>query len=160
MSHMPDWVFGASCAVIAKRYVMGMLPVDAYTNSFAQTLSRYYGDASSDRLMAGVEGILRFLMEIEDADIEFLCDSFIYNRTCFDENGNPRKIKGLFRSALAPAKQRTGVEATIKAFRAFVFRLRANPDLRVPPGWDIDTVADIDWLGEMFKQKVEITDAL
>lgn len=160
MAYMPDWVFGASCAVISRRYVTGMLPVDAYTNSFSQTLSGYYSDASADRLMAGVEGILRFLTEIEDADVEFLCNSFIYNRVCFDENGNPRKIKGLFRSALAPAKQRTGVDATIKSFRAFVFRLRANPDLRVPPGWEIDTVPDIDWLGVMFKQKVEITDAL
>ena len=58
----------------------------------------------------------------------------------FDKSGAKHKIKTLFKSA-------------------FVFKLRSDQTLIAPQGWKISDVDDIEWLSEIFDQRVRITDS-
>jgi len=58
----------------------------------------------------------------------------------FDESGAKHKMKTLFKSA-------------------FVFKLRSDQTLIAPQGWKISDVDDIEWLSEIFDQRVRITDS-
>ena len=103
---------------------------------------------------------MQFMATIKGENVLLVCDAFIYNRISRDTNGAPRKIKTMFRSALAPQKRQTEAEAVLKSFRTFVFRLRSDPSLLAPKAWDPSTVPDLDWLAEMFNQGVRVTDSL
>jgi hypothetical protein len=37
--------------------------------------------------------------------------------------------------------------------------MRSNPNLLAPKGWNISQTADIEWLTEIFDQRVRITDS-
>ena len=160
MAFAPEWVLDASSAVVAKRYIMGDMPLEAYTKRFSKSLSEHYKDTSGDKLLWASEGIMQFMTTIKGENVLLVCDAFIYNRISFDTNGAQRKIKTMFRSALAPQKRQTEAEAVVKSFRTFVFRLRSDPNLLAPKAWDPSTVPDLDWLAEMFNQRVRVTDSL
>jgi hypothetical protein len=51
------------------------------------------------------------------------------------------------------------VDEIVKSFKAFGFRLRSSPDLAAPTGWTIAQMDDIDWLIEIFEQRIRITDS-
>ena len=160
MAFAPEWVLDASSAVVAKRYIMGDMPLEAYTKRFSKSLSEHYKDTSGDKLLWASESIMQFMTTIKGDNVLLVCDAFIYNRISFDTNGAPRKIKTMFRSAFAPQKRQTEAEAVVKSFRTFVFRLRSDPNLLAPKAWDPSTVPDLDWLAEMFNQRVRVTDSL
>jgi hypothetical protein len=69
-------------------------------------------------------------------------------------------MKTMFRSALSPQKKQVGGDAVVKSFRTFVFRLRSDPGLLAPKAWDPSDVQDLDWLADIFKQRVKVTDTL
>ena len=160
MAFAPDWVLESACSVIAKRFIIGEMPLEAYSNRFARSLSERYTDTSADKLIGTIEGMMHFMATIEGDNVLLVCDSFTYNRVSFDNNGSPRKIKSLFRSALAPQKIQSSADSAIKAFRSFVFRLRSDSSLLAPKAWDPSTVQDLDWLADIYKQQVRITDSL
>ena len=58
----------------------------------------------------------------------------------FDKSGAKHKIKTLFKSA-------------------FAFKLRSDQTQIAPQGWKISDVDDIEWLSEIFDQRVRITDS-
>ena len=68
-------------------------------------------------------------------------------------------MKGLFNSALAAPKNETSVDEVLKSFRTFTFTVRSNPNLLAPKGWSISQTADIEWLTEIFDQRVRVTDS-
>jgi hypothetical protein len=160
MAFAPAWVLDASSVMIAKRYIMGDMPLEAYTNRFSKSLSERYNDTSGDKLLGAVEGIMNFMTTIKGDNVLLVCDAFLYNRVCFESSGAPRKMKTMFRSALAPQKKQTGGDAVVKSFRTFVFRLRSDSSLLSPKAWDPSNVQDLDWLADIFKQRVKITDTI
>lgn len=160
MSHVPDWVFEASASMLAKRYVMGDFPIESYARKFSKILSERYSDCSPERLLAAAEGILTFLGEIEGENSITLCDAFTRNVLTLDKSGRPRRIKGFLFNAFAPAKVPTSSDAVVRAFRAFVFRLRSNPDLMAPRNWSPREVPEIEWLIGVFEVQVNFADAI
>ena len=160
MAFAPAWVLDASSAMIAKRYIMGDMPLQAYTNRFSKSLSERYSDTAGDKLLESAEGIMSFMTTIKGENVLLVCDAFLYNRVCFESSGGPRKMKTMFSSALAPQKNQTGGDAIVKSFRTFVFRLRSDPKLLAPKAWDPSNVEHLDWLADIFKQRVKVTDAI
>lgn len=160
MAFAPAWVLDASSAMIAKRYIMGDMPLEAYTNRFSKSLLERYSDTSGDKLLESVEGMMNFMTTIKGENVLLVCDAFLHNRVCFESSGAPRKMKTMFRSALAPQKKQVGGDAVVKSFRTFVFRLRSDPSLLAPKSWDPSDVQDLDWLADIFKQRVKVIDTL
>ncbi len=78
--------------------------------------------------------------------------------TNFDERGEPRKIKTLFRNALAPVNTEATVAAVMKSFKVFTFRYRSNDHLTVPSGWQVSDVEKIGWLGDLFDEEITYRD--
>ena len=159
MGFAPDWVLGATCGVITHKYVIGDLPLQAYTNKFSKGLSESYDDTSGDKLMAITEEMMQFLASVDGDGAMLINSAFIFNIVNFDETGGKRKIKGLFKSALAAQKKEVTIDDVLKSFRTFAFSMRSNPNLLAPKGWNISQTADIEWLTEIFDQRVRITDS-
>ena len=159
MGFAPSWVLGVTCGIITNRYVIGDLPLQAYTNKFSKGLLETYSDASSDKLMTITEEMMQFLASIEGDTALLINMAYIFNIVNFDENGGKRKMKGLFKSALAATKKETSVDEVLKSFKAFTFTVRSNPNLLAPKGWSITQTADIEWLTEIFDQRVRVTDS-
>ncbi len=160
MAFAPGWILDASCSVVAKRFIIGEMPLEAYVNRFARSLSERYSDTNADKLLGAVEAMMHFMSTIEGDNVLLVCDAFTYNRVSFDTNGSPRKIKTMFRSALAPQKTQTNSDMVAKSFRTFVFSLRSDPGLLAPKGWDASSVPDLEWLADIFSQQVKISDCL
>jgi hypothetical protein len=76
MAFAPAWVLDASSAMIAKRYIMGDMPLEAYTNRFSKSLLERYSDASGDKLLESVEGIMNFMTTIKGENVLLVCDAF------------------------------------------------------------------------------------
>jgi hypothetical protein len=157
--YAPDWVVAILCAEVARRYVGDELPIEAFANKFAQVAQKHYDDCTGEKLSATAEDILRSIADIEDVDINYVCEGFIHNMASFDANGATRKIKTLFSSAYKPAERETEVAQIVKMFRAYLFRLRNDPALKKPEGWSLDKVPDIAWLAPTITQEVTFMDA-
>ena len=46
----------------------------------------------------------------------------------------------------------------LKVFRATIYSFRNGVSQKATPGWTITDVEDIDWLGELFEQEINLTD--
>ena len=68
-------------------------------------------------------------------------------------------IRDRFKSALAAQKKEVPIDDVLKLFKTFAFSMRSNPELLAPKGWNISQTADIEWLTEIFDQRVRITDS-
>ena len=49
-------------------------------------------------------------------------------------------------------------QKNIKIFKATIYSLRNGLSDKAPPGWVITDIEDIEWLGELFEQEVNISD--
>jgi hypothetical protein len=70
-----------------------------------------------------------------------------------------RKMKGLFKSALAAQKKEVSIDDVLKSFRTFAFSMRSKPNLSAPKGWNISQTDDMELLTEIFEQRIRITDS-
>ena len=78
--------------------------------------------------------------------------------TTFDERGEPRKIKTLFKNALAPVNAEATVAEVMKSFKVFTFKYRSNDVLTVPVDWQVSDVEKISWLGDLFDEEITYRD--
>jgi len=159
MGFTPGWVLGSTCGMITNRFVIGEISLQAYTNKFSKDLLQKYEDATSDKLMSITEEMMQFLTSLENSDAMLINNAYIFNQVNFDESGAKRKMKTLFKSAFAPQKKEISIDEALKSFRAFVFKLRSDQTLIAPQGWKVSDVDDIEWLSEIFDQRVRITDS-
>lgn len=156
----PEWVFSLCCAKTASDFLSSNNTIDVISKKFSSELSTRYNEVKFEEVSDASEKILQFLSEIEAQEeaVNFLND-YIFNRTSFNAKGSERKIKSMFSSAFDPEKVKEyNSEKTLKTFRANVYSIRNNLMGKAAPGWVIDEVEDIDWLGELFKQDVSIKD--
>ena len=160
MKYAPDWVLHAVCSTIARRFVEGNLPIEAYASRMSKNLKSLYSDCNSEKLYTASEGMLYFLAELEEEETIDYCDTFIYNSVTFEKSGRARKMRGLFYDPLTPVKIETKSQNIITSFRAFVFRLRSDPALTEPPGWKIDTIKELKVLSDTLKVVVTFSDSL
>ena len=159
MGFAPDWVLALTCSVIANRYIGGHIPIEAFSNKLSQNLEAQYVDLTSDKLSETSEELMRFLVTIESDDHPAIFDAFIFNLAHFTTSGRKRKIKGMFASALEAKEKETNISVVLKLFRAFVFKLRSDPDLAPNKPWQLDKVKGMDELSKLLYTDVSIEDA-
>jgi len=156
----PEWVFSLCCAQTAKDFLSTNNNINVISKKFSTELSTRYNEVKFEEISNASEKILQFLSEInaQEEAVNFLND-YIFNLISFNANGSERKIKNMFSSAFDPEKVKEyNSEKTLKIFRANIYSIRNNVMGNATPGWVIDEVEDIDWLGELFNQDVNIKD--
>jgi len=156
----PEWVFSLCCAQTAKDFLSTNNNINVISKKFSTELSTRYNEVKFEEISNASEKILQFLSEInaQEEAVNFLND-YIFNLISFNANGSERKIKNMFSSAFDPEKVKEyNSEKTLKNFRANIYSIRNNVMGNATPGWVIDEVEDIDWLGELFNQDVNIKD--
>ena len=159
MGFAPDWVLALTCSVISNRYIGSHIPIEAFGNKLSQGLEEQYVDLTSDKLSEVSEELMRFLVTIESDDHPAIFDAFIFNLVHFNASGKKRKIKGMFASALEPTEKETNVSVVLKLFKAFVFKLRSDPDLAPNKPWQLDKVKGMNELSKLLYVDVSIEDA-
>ena len=156
----PEWVFAACCAKTAHDFLGSNNSINMISKKFANELSVQYNEIKFEEITDVAEKILQFLSEINAGEeaVNFLKD-YIYYRISYNINGSERKIKSMFSSAFDGEKDKDyDSEKTVKIFRATIFSLRNGVAPKATPGWTIKDVVDIDWLGELFEQEINLTD--
>ena len=159
MRFAPDWVVALTSSVISNRYIGGHIPIEAFSNRLSQNLEAQYVDLTSNKLRETSEELMRFLVTIESDDHPAIFDAFIFNLAHFTASGRKRRIKGMFASALKPVEKETNTAGILKLFRAFVFKLRSDPDLAPNKPWQLDKVKGMDELSKLLYIDVSIKDA-
>lgn len=157
----PSWVYSATCALTAQRYLAESLGLEAFATKYASVLADHYGDISYEMVLDTSESYLRHLMDAEVDDAYEILESYAYNRIAFDKNGTPRKIKGFFSSSLDGVKtQEVSAEAAAKEFKPFIYMFRTKPELAMPVGWTWGAIEDGEWLKEMSELDVSFLDGI
>ena len=158
MQFCPLWILGIVSAQATGSYIDKDVPLDAYAFKYSGILSTHYSDTTGKKLKSICEEMMLFLVEIQAEDLSELFNAYIFYMTNFDERGEPRKIKTLFRNALAPVNTEATVAAVMKSFKVFTFRYRSNDHLTVPSDWQVSDVEKIGWLGDLFDEEITYRD--
>ena len=156
----PEWIFGVSCALTAKEFLSSENSLNSIARKFSAGLSEKYSEIKFEEISECAEQILQFLSEIEanDVAVDYIND-YIYRRVCFKSNGAERKISGVFSSDLDPTKEREyNSKNTLKFFRATIFGIRNDTIQKMPAGWEIGDVEDLDWFKELVQKPTDILD--
>lgn len=158
--HCPEWLISATVALVAQRYLDSPLGLDLFAKKYAQVLSERYSEIGPDVIEQSVEGFLRVLSEAEADDADAVLRSYAYNRITRMANGEPRKIKGLFSSALDGARiEEFNVDQMVKSFRPFFFLLRSKPSLAAPTSWSWKQVENGEWIVDLPDVEVSLLDS-
>lgn len=160
MSFCPDWLYDAAVGRTAEEFLSAELPMQALCSKYSKGLSEKYSEIRVEEITAAVEGLLRFLGEVDAGDeaVNFL-RGFSYFRLRFEGVNKPRKLKTLFGAVDDPVKVQTySSEETIKKFKAYVFALRSNSAPLSPAGWRIEDEGDLEHLKLVASRTVSILD--
>ena len=156
----PEWIFGVSCALTAKEFLSSENSLNSVARKFSAGLSEKYSEIKFEEISECAEDILQFLSEIEANDIAVdYINSYVFRRVSFKSNGAERKISGVFSSDLNPTKEREyNSKNTLKVFRATIFGIRNDTIEKMPAGWEIGDVEDLDWFKELVLKPTNILD--
>ena len=162
LMHCPEWVFDVAVTRVASEFLASDLPIETFANKYANGLSERYGDVDADKLLGAATPCLEFLSEVEAGDMAVeLLEGFSYFRLYFERIGVPRKLKVLFGAVEDPVKKpEIDTVATVKAFRAYVFRIRSNTGETPPAGWQLGNEDKVPGLAELTKTEASFLDAL
>jgi len=157
----PSWVYSATCALTAQRYLGESLGLEAFASKYASVLADRYSDISYEMVLDTSESYLRQMMDAGVEDASEILESYAYNRITFDKNGAPRKIKGFFSSSLDGLKTPdVSAESAAKEFKPFIYMYRTKPELAMPAGWTWGAIEDGEWLKEMPELEVSFLDGI
>ena len=156
----PEWVFSICSANSAIEFLSQETLIESCAKKYSSGLSTNYSLIEPDLIALSAQELLLFLSEIDAGDSAVtLLNDYIFNRLKFEATRKPRKIKGMFGSALDPTKtQEYSAEKCTKLFRAMVFGLRSKANPSAPSGWNISQEQNLDWFGELLKQKTSVFD--
>ena len=160
MKYCPRWVLEIVAIHATRQYVEGHLPLSAYAGEFSRRLSDRYDNVGVRKLGSISEEIMGFLVEIDAENIFSIFDAYIFHKASFDTNGDPRKIKTLFKNAFSPVEIDVTADDVITSFKVFTYHFRAHPGMAMPVGWQLTDVDKIDWLGGLVDQPVSMTNAM
>ena len=147
---------------MAFEFLHSEMPLESFAAKYSQGLSGTYPDIPVDSLTDPAQGMLEFLAEIDAGEnAAMLLSSFTYHRLYYSGVAVPRKMKPMFGSIEDAVKQKEYSEDSVKkAFRAFVFRLRSNPEEAAPSGWKLEDDEHIETFGDLVRKQISILDAL
>jgi len=156
----PEWIFGVCSASTAKEFLSSENSLNSISRKFAEGLTEKFNEIKYEEISACAEEILQFLSDLEaNEDAVNYIDSYIYRRMCFKSSGAERKISGMFSSELDPVKTNDySVKNVVKVFRATIFAIRNNTVSDKPPGWDYESVENLDWLKDLLDKPTDILD--
>lgn len=158
--YCPEWLLSATVALVAQRYLASPLGLDAFARKFASILSERYADIGPDVIEQSVEGFLRVLAEAEVEDADVVLRSYAYHRVTRLDNGEPRRIKGMFSSALDGTRtEEYSVDLIVKKFRPFFFLLRSKPSMAAPATWSWKQIENGEWITELQDVEVSLLDS-
>ena len=150
MGYCPLWVASVVTAHATREYINGHVPLMSIAQQYATVLSEHYDDVSTLKLMAICEEYMNFLVELDVENIFDVFGSFIFYRTCFEANGERRKLRTLFKNSFAGVSEDPSVDEIVRSFRVYTFKFRASEAITMPVDWQIQDVEKIGWLGDLF----------
>jgi len=154
----PEWIFAIFSAQTSKEFLSTNNSIAAVSRKYSNAISERYNEVKFEEVMDLAEKILQFLSEINAGEeaVTYL-DNYIHYRVKFEANGSDRKLSGMFSSAFDPQKIRDyDSDKCFKIFKATVFSIRNDALPKATPGWSINDVDDIDWIGEVFNEEPEL----
>ena len=162
MSFCPKWVFEAACSAAAAEYLSRQLDLNTVANAYSAILSEFYQPVKPEEVAVVIEQMLRFLDELEAGETAApLATGFCYYKITFEQLNKPRKLKGLFGSADEGVKAREhSAEATVKAFKAYIYSLRNDVVESAPPGWKLDDIDGSEVFAKIASQTISPLDFL
>lgn len=156
----PEWLLSATVALVAKRYLDSPLELALFARKYANILSEHYNEITPDLIEQSAEGFLRVLSEAEAEDADSVLHSYAFGRITRLENGDPRRIKGLFSSALDGTRaEEYNAEQLIKSFRPFFFLLRSKPSLSAPSTWSWKHIENGEWIIDLPNVEISLLDS-
>ena len=157
----PEWVFSICSANTAIEFLSQETFIESCAKKYASGLNSHYSSIEPEIIALSAQELLLFLSEIDAGETAVpLLNDYIFNRLKFEATRKPRKIKGMFGSALDPTKtQEYSAEKCTKLFRAMVFGLRSKANPSAPSGWNINQEQNLDWFGELLSQQTSILDS-
>ncbi len=160
-SFCPEWVYNVAVSRTAYEFIIAEMPIRSYAKKYAIGLSEVFNEIKFEEIENEAELLLRFLVEMNTDNADELLNFYVYYTLKFENQGTPRKIKGIFGSALTGIKEKKyGEETTLKSFRAYVFGLRSGVSEKPSAGWDVNDETELEFLGELLKKEADIVDAL
>ena len=153
-----EWIFSVCAAETAKDFLSSNNSINSIAQKFSTVLSEKYNEIRYEEIADVAEKILQFLSEVQAGEqaVTYLND-FIYYRVNYEATGSERKLAGIFSSAFNGDKLKDyNSEITLKVFKATIYGIRNDAIPKATPGWLITDTEDIDWLGEVFEQKIDI----
>lgn len=157
--YCPEWLVSATVALVAERYLASPLGLDLFAKKYAQILSERYAEIGPQVIEESAEGFLRVLAEADAEDANGVLRSYAFDRITRTANGEARRIKGMFSSALDGSRTpEYNVEQMIKSFRPFFFLLRSKPSLAAPASWSWKQIENGDWLSDLPEVEVNLFD--
>ena len=157
----PEWVFSICSANTAIEFLSQETFIESCAKKYSVGLSSHYAPVEPDLIALSAQELLLFLSEIDAGESAVsLLNDYIFNRLKFEATRKPRKIKGIFGSALDPTKtQEYSSEKCTKLFRAMVFGLRSKANPSAPSGWTINQEINLDWFGTLLTKKTSVLDS-
>ena len=155
-------MYDIASARVAFEFLHSEMPLESFAAKYSQGFSVNYSDVPEESLLGAAQGMLEFLAEIEAGEnAALMLSNFTYYRLYFSGVAMPRKMKPMFGSIEDAHKQKEYSEQlAIKAFRAYIFRLRSNPEDAAPSGWKLEDDEHIVAFGDLVRKQVSILDAL
>ena len=156
----PIWIVNIITAQSAIDFLTGSSSLTSIAKKYSRGLTEQYEPVLFEYLEGITEQKLRILSEIEAAEkAVIILNSYVYRRFKFHRDNRPRKIVGLFSSALDGTKHPLlEHEEACRMFKAFIFSIRSNIYNYAPQGWTIVQEADASWLGELVAEPSSIFD--
>ena len=158
--HCPGWILGIFCANAARETLLYSAPINTIAKKYSVAIDEHYLDVSPDFIQVCAEKMLASLVEVDAGSAaEEIIRGYIHKKIKTKDDGSARKLSGIFSSEFKGERTPTGTEKYIVTnFRAFLFSMRSGAKGYPPPGWQVDQVKDLDWVGEVMMQKVSIMD--
>ena len=158
--HCPGWILGIFCANAARETLLFSAPINTIVKKYSTAIDEHYAEVSPDFIQTCAEKMLASLVEVDAGSAaEEIIRGYIHKKVKTKDDGSPRKLSGIFSSEFKGERTPTGTEKYIVTnFRAYLFSMRSGSKGLPPPGWQVDQVNDLDWVGEVMMQKVSIMD--
>ena len=153
-----EWIFSVCSAETARDFLSSNNSINSIAQKFSSVLSEKYNEVRCEEIVDVAEKILQFLSEVNAGElaVSYLND-YIHYRVNYESTGSERKLSGIFSSAFDGDKLKDyNSEVILKIFKATIYSLRNDNIPKATPGWLITDTEDIDWLGEVFEQKIDI----
>ena len=156
--YCPEWIFGVFAAQTSKEFLSSNNSIAAVSRKYSKALTERFTEVKFEEIMDVAEKILQFLSEINAGEeaVNYIND-YIHYRVNFEASGSVRKLSGMFSSSFNPEKAKDySSDKSFKIFKATIFSIRNDALPKATPGWSINDVEDIGWVGEVFNQETDL----